>query len=167
MADIVVLLVFPALIIAAAVTDIFTMTISNWISIILVAAFGMAAYLTGMSGSEVMSHLAAGFLVLCVGFALFCFNLIGGGDAKFLAAIALWFGFGDILSLLMVTALFGGPLCLLLVILRKHPLPGWFAEQEWAKRLHSKDTGAPYGVAIAAATLVLYADTPVMEAFVL
>lgn len=167
MAEILVLLVFPALIIAAAVTDIFTMTISNWISIILIAAFVLAAFLTGLSGSEILSHLAAGFLMLTIGFTLFCFNLIGGGDAKFLAAIALWFGFQDILSLVLVTALFGGPLCVVLVLLRKHPLPDWIAKQEWAKRLHSEENGAPYGVAIAAAALVLYADTPVMEAFVL
>jgi prepilin peptidase CpaA len=164
LAEILILILFPALIIAAAVTDIFTMTISNWISIILVAAFAATAVLTGMSGNNILLHFAAGGLVLAVGFTMFCFGLVGGGDAKFLAAIALWFGFQQILPLIFYTAIIGGPLCIAMVYARQFPLPNWVAGQEWAERLHSKETGAPYGVAIAAAALVLFAETPAMKA---
>ena len=164
MADILILLLFPALIIAAAVTDIFTMTISNWISIILVAAFAATALVTGMSAHDALMHFAAGGLVLAIGFTLFCFRLIGGGDAKFLAAVALWFGFGKVLPLIFATAMIGGPLCIALVYSRQFPLPRWALGLDWAERLHSKETGAPYGVAIAAAALLLFPGTPVMKA---
>ena len=39
------------------------------------------------------------------------------------------------------------------------PLPAVLAEQEWAKRLHRLDGGVPYGIALAAAALVIYPDT--------
>jgi len=159
-----VLLLFPAMIITAAVTDIFTMKISNWISLILIVGFTLTAILTGMSGSELLSHIGAGILVLAVGFGLFCFGLIGGGDAKFLASVALWFGLQDILPLILVTALLGGPLCVFLFFMRKYPLPKWVEGEKWAERLHQKDAGAPYGVAISAAALILYAETPIMKA---
>ncbi|MGI9371195.1 MAG: A24 family peptidase [Hyphomicrobiales bacterium] len=163
MAEFLVLLLFPALIITAAVTDIFTMKISNWISLILIASFALTAWMTGMSGSLLLSHLAGGGLVLAVGFGLFCFGLIGGGDAKFLASVSLWFGLHDILPLILVTTLLGGPLCVFLIYMRKFPLPNWVAGEEWAERLHKKDSGAPYGVAISAAALILYAETPIMR----
>jgi len=156
------LMVFPALLIAAAVTDIFTLKISNWISLILVVGFVTTATFTSMSGTAVLSHLAACGLILIIGFGLFSFNLIGGGDAKFLSAIALWFGLNGLIPLILITSLIGGVLCIILVFMRMHPLPKWASKQEWARRLHSKETGAPYGVAIAAAALVLYAETPLM-----
>ena len=39
-------------------------------------------------------HFAAGALVLAVTFGLFAMGGMGGGDAKLLAATALWMGFG-------------------------------------------------------------------------
>ena len=37
------------------------------------------------------------------------------------------------------------------------------AEQEWVKRLHRLDGGVPYGIALAAAALLIYPDTPWMQ----
>jgi prepilin peptidase CpaA len=42
------------------------------------------------------------------------------------------------------------------------PLPAWLARHEWAQRLHGKDAGVPYGIALAAAALAVYPDTPWM-----
>ena len=39
------------------------------------------------------------------------------------------------------------------------PLPSLLAGQQWAQRLHRKDAGVPYGIALAAAALVVYPDT--------
>ena len=165
LADFLILLLFPALLITAAATDIFTMKISNWISLVLIVSFGLAAWLAGLPGATIISHVAACTLVLAIGFTLFAFNLIGGGDAKFLAAVALWFGFSSLLPLIFVTAIFGGVLCATLVFIRIWPLPDWLLRNEWIKRLHNKSVGAPYGVAISAAALVLYAETPIMKSF--
>jgi prepilin peptidase CpaA len=58
------LLVFPALMAFAAWSDLFTMTISNRVSLALVAGFAAMALLTGMSGSLALSHIGAGAAVL-------------------------------------------------------------------------------------------------------
>ena len=39
------------------------------------------------------------------------------------------------------------------------PLPRLLVGQEWAERLHRKDSGVPYGIALAAAALAVYPDT--------
>jgi prepilin peptidase CpaA len=37
------------------------------------------------------------------------------------------------------------------------------ADQEWALRLHRPNGGVPYGIALAAAALLIYPDTPWMQ----
>ena len=44
------------------------------------------------------------------------------------------------------------------------PLPSLLSGQPWAERLHRKDSGVPYGIALAAAALVVYPDTIWMKA---
>ena len=90
MVDFLIRLLFPALLITAAATDIFTMKISNWISLVLIVNFGLAAWLAGLPAETIVSHIAACMLLLAIGFTLFAFNLIGGGDAKFLSAKRAW-----------------------------------------------------------------------------
>jgi prepilin peptidase CpaA len=65
------LLLFPALMAFAAASDLFTMTISNRVSLALVAGFLALAILSGMGLSEILSHLGAGAAVLVVSFACF------------------------------------------------------------------------------------------------
>src|SRR5690606_7578768 len=92
------LLMFPALMAFAASSDLFTMTISNRLSLLLAAGFVLLAIATGMSLAEIGLHLAAAAMVLVVAFGLFSQGWIGGGDAKLAAATALWFGFDYLLD---------------------------------------------------------------------
>src|ERR1700716_2159967 len=86
------LLIFPSVMAFAASSDLFTMTISNRISLILVAGFAMLAVGSGMPASEMLQHAGAGGLVLAVTFVFFLRGWVGGGDAKLAAATALWLG---------------------------------------------------------------------------
>jgi len=43
-------------------------------------------------------------------------------------------------------------------------LPHFLSGQAWAERLHRKDSGVPYGIALAAAALAVYPDTIWMKA---
>src|SRR4029078_118946 len=92
------LLLFPMLIAFAASSDLFTMTISNRISLALAAGFLLLALFTGAGLGVIAMHFAAAALVLVVGFACFSFGWIGGGDAKLAAAVALWLGFDYLLE---------------------------------------------------------------------
>ena len=113
---------------------------------------------------EVLWHVAAAVLVLVVAFGLFAQGWIGGGDAKLAAATALWLGFDHLMPYLIYASLFGGALTLLLLQFRMVPLPALLARQQWVERLHRTDGGVPYGIALAAAALVVYPDTRWMTA---
>jgi prepilin peptidase CpaA len=161
-ADAIRLMLFPAMMAFAASTDLLTMTISNRVSLILVGGFFLLAAIVGMSITDVLSHLGAAVLVLAVAFAFFTQGWIGGGDAKLAAATALWLGFDHLLAYLVYASLFGGALTLALLQFRLMPLPRILARQEWAQRLHRKDSGVPYGIALAAAALAVYPATSFM-----
>jgi prepilin peptidase CpaA len=158
------LTLFPATMAFAASTDLFTMTIANRVSLVLVGGFFALAVLTGMGPAAIGWHVGAGAAVLVVGFGLFSFGWVGGGDAKLAAATALWFGFAHMLDYLLYASIFGGALTLLLIQFRMLPLPQVLAGREWIERLHKPGGGVPYGIALAAAALVVYPHTEWMAA---
>lgn len=158
------LLLFPALMAFAAASDLFTMTISNRVSLALVAGFLAVALLGGMAPYDLMMHAAAGALVLVVTFGCFAFGWIGGGDAKVASAAALWFGFAQLMDYLLYASLFGGALTLLLLQFRQWPLPYVLVAQPWLARLHAKESGIPYGIALAIGALMIYPQTDWVKA---
>ena len=162
--DMVRLLLFPSLMAFAAASDLLTMTISNRVSLLLVAGFLVLALASGMSLPDIGSHLGAAGLVLAVSFGCFACGWIGGGDAKLAAATALWLGFGYLVTYLLYASLLGGALTLLLLQFRMVPLPALLAGRAWAQRLHRQGGEVPYGIALACAGLLIYPETPWMKA---
>jgi prepilin peptidase CpaA len=154
------LILFPTLMAFAASSDLLTMTISNRVQVVLVLGFLALALATGMPLMDILSHGGAGMSVLVISFGLFIRGWIGGGDAKLAAATALWLGFDHLFVYLFYASLFGGALTLLLLQFRMVPLPALLAGQPWLQRLHQKGGDVPYGIALAAAALVVYPDTP-------
>lgn len=161
----VLLLVFPAAMAFAACMDTLTMTIPNKISIALVAAFVVAAAHVGLSPGAIALHLIAGALMLALGFGMFAAGWIGGGDAKLLAASALWVGLIHLLPLLLLTGLIGTVLMVSIIAYRIYPAEA-LPLPNWAIRLHRSETGLPYGIAIGSAGLLLYPHTPIFLALV-
>ncbi|MDP2620624.1 MAG: prepilin peptidase [Hyphomicrobiales bacterium] len=157
--DALILAVFPGLLIFAAVTDLLTMTIPNRVPVGLLLCFAAVALVSGMGMEAVAIHLGIGLAVLLFSFCLFSFGYLGGGDAKLLAATALWFGWTEFLPFVITTALCGGVLAIGLLAARTWPLPAGLARLPWLARLHDSSEGAPYGIAIAAGALVVYPDT--------
>jgi prepilin peptidase CpaA len=158
------LVLFPALMAFAASSDFLTMTISNKVSLALIAGFLALALMTGMSLGEIGSHFGAAALVLVVAFAFFSRGWIGGGDAKLAASTALWLGFDQLLTYLLDASLLGGALTFLLIYARLAPLPSMLQGSAWAERLHDKNGGIPYGIALAVAALLVYPDSIWMKA---
>lgn len=157
--DILRLTLFPALMTYAAASDLMSMTISNRVSLLLVAGFFVLAIAGGMPVMTIANHVGAGALMLVIAFACFAFRWIGGGDAKIVASAALWFGFPHLLEYLVYASVFGGALTLLLLEWRRWPLPYAFVNQGWLLRLHAKDSGIPYGIALAIGALLVYPQT--------
>ncbi len=159
------LLTFPAIMAFAGSIDLLTMTIPNRVSLALLAAFPIAALLIGMDWAALASHLGAGALMLVVGIAMFARGWLGGGDAKLLAAAALWLGFEHLASYLLLVAIAGGGLAFAILFYRNWAPPAWMLAQPWAMRLHDKKVGIPYGIALAAAGLWIYPTTSWFTSF--
>ena len=153
------LVVFPVLLMLAAGWDLASFTIPNSVSLGLVGAFAVFAAVVGMAPAAIGWHLLAGLMALAISFALFAFGFVGGGDAKLFAATALWLGLQSLPVYALFAAVAGGALALALVAVRRFPLPALFAGQSWIVRLHDSKEGMPYGVALAAGALLLLPQT--------
>lgn len=158
-------LAFPLLVIVAAIRDVTSFTIPNWISLALVAAFAPAAVMAGLPVGTIGLQLGIGFAALVLGMAMFAFRWIGGGDAKLFAAAALWLGWPACAPYLMITCVAGGGLAVALLGLRSMWLrryavqgPAWFA------RLAEPEEAVPYGVAIAVGALAAFPHSPLAAA---
>jgi prepilin peptidase CpaA len=139
------------------------MTISNRVALALVAGFFALAFASGMSPADMLTHSGAALAVLAVTFTLFACGWIGGGDAKLAAATALWLGFDHLVAYLLYASILGGALTLLVIQFRGLPLPAALLGQDWVERLHRRNAGVPYGIALAAAALLIYPDTAWMH----
>jgi prepilin peptidase CpaA len=151
--------VFPLAMAYAAVSDLFTMTISNRLTLGLAAAFVVLSPLAGMSLHAFALHWAAGGAVFAVAFTCFAFGWIGGGDAKLASVTALWLGWNSTVDYIAMASIFGGALTLLVLSFRRSVLPASIIRQPWIQRLHDDGAGVPYGVALAAAGLAVYPHT--------
>lgn len=98
---------FPTLLMVAAIWDVLTFKIPNWLTLLTAALFFPMALATGLPLDGVVWHIAAGILLFAVGFIMFQFNLLGGGDAKMLAAAGLWFGMTNIYGFILLAAFAG------------------------------------------------------------
>lgn len=161
-----ILALFPLLMAYAASSDLLTMRISNRLVMATVIGFFLVALIAGLPLETIGMHVACAAAVLVVGFAFFAFGWIGGGDAKLAAATTLWLGFGMMLPYVVYASLLGGALTMAILAARRWPLPDRLRRIAWLDRLHDSKTGVPYGIALAAAGLLLYSDTAIFQHFV-
>ncbi len=159
------LIVFPALMAYAAASDLMTMTISNRVSMALIAAFLCMAMASGMPLAEVLrNHIACGAAMLVLTFALFTFGWIGGGDAKLAASTAVWLGWSNLFEYGLAASLLGAVLTIGILYLRKFTLPPVLQGRAWLERIHLAGNGVPYGIALAVAGLAVYPETALWAA---
>jgi len=148
---------FPILAIVAALKDLTTYTIPNWIPLLLLGAFAGLAATGGMSWDVLGIHLLVGAGALAAGMAMFALGWIGGGDAKLMAAAALWLGWPVTQTFLLDTALAGGAFAFLLLLARGQLIRAFVPiHSGWVGRLVTPGEPAPYGVAIAIGALAAF-----------
>ena len=135
-----------ALLVVAAVVDVRTFTISNRLNLtvaLLAPLYWLSVELSIWPG--VAAQLATGAAVFLVLAAAFYAGMMGGGDVKLAAALALWFPPASTLKFLVFMSLAGGLLTLLLLVWHR------------AKRRDGRPA-IPYGVAIALGGLAILAQ---------
>lgn len=155
------LVFFPMLVAFGGASDLLTMTIRNRVSLLLIGGFSVLALCTGMPPSGWGLHVAGLLAVFSVCFAFFAAGWMGGGDVKFISAIALWVGFSpELAAFVALVAIYGMFLTIGLLLMRSHlVLPAVLYRQDWLARLHDSKSGIPYGIAIAIAGLQIYPST--------
>lgn len=150
-----VLVLYAVLVLYSAWSDAKSLRIPNWTSLSLMGVFAIAVLVNGMGLDIITWHLAAGVLTLVLGIVLFALGYFGGGDAKLLAACALWVGWDNLVAFIFAVVLVGGVLSLLVILLRKGLglWPDWLVKS--AEGLFTPDKAVPYGIAIAAGAMIV------------
>jgi len=155
--------IFPAALIVAAANDIYEFKIPNWISIILIIAYPAAGAAVGASLETLLEGFLIGAGALTLGFGLYAGRVIGGGDAKLIAATAPWLGAGALGSFLFLAALSGLGLAIIIMMFRKMPILPIYSHAPWLLELHDRKKDIPYGVAIASGGILSFSQTPFFQ----
>ncbi len=136
------LVALGALLLAAGIEDARRRTISNWTNLIVALLAPAWWWAQGYAlWPDVPLQLLLAAVVLALFCAAFAAGMMGGGDVKLIAALALWLPVIPMLKLLIVMSLVGGVVTILMMIDRK------VARREGVLEV-------PYGVAIAFAGLL-------------
>lgn len=135
------MVILSLLMIAAAISDIRSRTISNGLNAamaLLAIPFWIASGLALWPDAPI--QFGAAFAVFLVFAGLFAIGAMGGGDVKMIGAVMLWVPLPLFLPMLTVMAIGGGILSAVMLVHMK-------------LRPSAKPVEVPYGVAIAAAGL--------------
>lgn len=163
MLEALIFVVFPFCMVFAAVSDMLSMTIANRVPLLLVAVFAVVAPLTGMEWAAYGWHFGAGAVVLAATFGLFALGGMGGGDAKLLAATAVWMGFNfHLIEYLVGSAFIGGLLTMAILLYRGSPLAVYTGGNMFLRNFADSKGGIPYGIALGIGGLVTYPGSPLM-----
>lgn len=152
---------FLATLVHVSITDARERRIANGSVLLLVALYGVHAAADTLR--PIAADLALALVVLLAGVALWRFRIVGGGDAKLLAALSLWAGVAWFWGFVQVTTLVGGALAVLVWLRREHgwrlaaAVPRGLADRviglvtaDGGPREAGGTTSVPYGVALAA-----------------
>ena len=140
------------ILVSAGIEDARIREISNWKNAaiaLLALPWWFAMGLSPWPDMAIQLGIAVGVFALFA--AAFHFGMMGGGDVKMIAALALWFPFNQLVTLLVIMSLAGGAITLVMLV------------EKWVRR-RSEQPEVPYGIAIAIAALLTLRE-PIFNPF--
>ena len=140
------LILLAAILVVAAAIDVRTFTISNRLN--LTVALLAPLYWASIALSpwpEIAAHVAAGAIVFVLLAVAFYAGMMGGGDVKLAAALALWFPPLATVKFLVIMSIAGGVLTLVILVFHR------LKKREGRPEI-------PYGVAISFGGLAILAQ---------
>ena len=140
------LILLAAILVVAAAIDVRTFTISNRLN--LTVALLAPLYWASIALSpwpEIAAHVAAGAIVFVLLAGAFYAGMMGGGDVKLAAALALWFPPLATVKFLVIMSIAGGVLTLVSLVFHR------LKKREGRPEI-------PYGVAISFGGLAILAQ---------
>ncbi|WP_273187307.1 A24 family peptidase [Hyphomonas adhaerens] len=153
--------VFLALCLFAALHDINSLTIPNWLNLTLAGLFVPAAAFSGLPMEIIFGHVLVGLATFVIAFGLFAFRVFGGGDAKMIPAVMLWVGPTASLEFIFSMALVGG-LCAIVIVLVRNTVPAVVLPGP-IRAPFEENAGIPYGIAIAAGAFMASPASPILS----
>jgi prepilin peptidase CpaA len=151
-ASTILLVILGLILVSAGIEDARKREIANWknAAIALLAvpwwiAIGLPLW------PDIAIQIGIAVIVFALFAAAFHFGMMGGGDVKMIGALALWFPFQPLLTMLIIMSLAGGAITLLMLI------------DKWLRR-QSGQPEVPYGIAIAIAALLTIRE-PILNQF--
>jgi prepilin peptidase CpaA len=163
MLNMLLLAVFPLLVIYAALYDFRHYRITNKFNLVLLLSFFPVALLAGMPWQVMLDHLISFAVVLAAVFLLFALtNKFGGGDAKMIAAAAIWIDFEMvplyIVAITLAGAVLGGAMWLWRFV--QVEIGVWGNRDGAATRkVLMTSFNLPYGAAIAAGGIIAFSQS--------
>ena len=152
LASTILLVVLGLILVSAGIEDARTREIANWKNAaiaLLAVPWWIAGGLSLWPGIAIQIGVA--LTVFAVFAAAFHFGMMGGGDVKMIGALALWFPFQPLLTMLIIMSLAGGVITLLMLV------------DKWLRK-RSEQPEIPYGIAIAIAGLLTLRE-PILNQF--
>ena len=140
------LILLAAILVVAAAIDVRTFTISNRLN--LTVALLAPLYWASIALSpwpEIAAHVATGAIVFVLLAGAFYAGMMGGGDVKLAAALALWFPPLATVKFLVIMSIAGGVLTLVILVFHR------LKKREGRPEI-------PYGVAISFGGLAILAQ---------
>ena len=134
--------------ILSCISDVRSLRIPNWHSLVILGCFIPAWLATPEAFSGLWQHSGAMMGMFAVTYIMFCLGMMGGGDSKLGTVLGLWTGLKGLLPFMVYMAIMGGVVGIISLFIRKNkpfktPLPG-----SWVDQLQNGRNAVPYGVAI-------------------
>ncbi len=151
-ASLILLAVLGLILVSAGIEDARKREIANWknAAIALLAAPWWIA--NGLAfWPDIVIQIGIALAVFALFAAAFHFGMMGGGDVKMIGALALWFPFQPLVTMLIIMSLAGGAITVLMLI------------DKWLRR-QTAQPEVPYGIAIAIAALLTLRE-PILNQF--
>jgi prepilin peptidase CpaA len=105
-----------AIVIAAAISDLRSRTIPNWLTLGgILLGFGVNWYAVGVEG---LKTAGIGFLASLLFLIPFALGFLGGGDVKLMAAVGAFSGAANLLVIFVLDAILGGIFGLVGILVR-------------------------------------------------
>lgn len=156
------LAIFSFCMIYAAITDSAAMRISNKLCLAIIVSFVLMTPFAWAGWGVFLEHLAVGGIFFAAGFIMFAVGGLGGGDAKMMAATALWWTWSDVLSYVLMVTFLGGVLAIALIAGRKY-VPVSLATGSLTSRLFSDEKKLPYGIALGLGALIVLPSSDILQ----
>jgi prepilin peptidase CpaA len=150
---------------AAAAIDMHSYRIPNWLTALTAVAFLPFALSSGLSLQDIGVHYATGFVLLLISLMLFSLGAFGGGDGKLIAACGVWFGAVDSSTFLIFTVWCGGVLAVAMLIWTLFKYVVQLDLGDIIPSLRKSMPKLPYGIALAAGTIMSIPNTPWLATF--